>query len=182
MSDHTETAYLASGCFWCTEAVFQQIKGVIEIQSGYSGGKTPNPSYEEVCTGKTGHAETVRIRYDPSVISFKEILDVFFSTHDPTTLNRQGNDVGTQYRSAIFYVNQEQKAIAEMAIKELTEKRIFKKPIVTQIEEFRDFYPSEEYHNNYYKRNSDAPYCHYVISPKLAKLKKNEDLKMMLRN
>jgi peptide-methionine (S)-S-oxide reductase len=181
LSDQTETAYLASGCFWCTEAVFQQIKGVLEIQSGYCGGKTANPSYEEVCTGRTGHAETVRIKYDPSLISFREILEVFFSTHDPTTLNRQGNDVGTQYRSAIFYINEKQKEISENAIKEMTEEGVFKRPIVTQIEEFHDFFPSEEYHNNYYKRNSDAPYCQYVISPKLAKLKKNKELEMKLR-
>ena len=182
MSDQTETAYLASGCFWCTEAVFQEIKGVLEIQSGYCGGKIPDPSYEEVCTGRTGHAETVRVKYDPSVITYDEILDVFFSTHDPTTLNRQGNDVGTQYRSAIFYVNEKQKEIAENKIKEMTEKKVFRKPIVTQIEEFHNFYPSEEYHNNYYRRNWDAPYCQYVISPKLEKLKKNKDLEMKLRH
>lgn len=182
MSESVETAYLASGCFWCTEAVFQEINGILEIQSGYCGGKTENPSYEEVCTGKTGHAETVRIRYDPSIISFREVLDVFFSTHDPTTLNRQGNDVGTQYRSAIFYVNEDQKKIAEETIAELAEKGVFRKPIVTQVEEFHSFYPSEEYHNNYYRMNKDAPYCQYVISPKLHKLRKNRDLTMRIKH
>jgi peptide-methionine (S)-S-oxide reductase len=180
LSDRIETAYLASGCFWCTEAVFQEIKGVVEIQSGYCGGKIPDPSYEEVCTGRTGHAETVRIKFDTSIISYEDILKVFFSTHDPTTLNRQGNDVGTQYRSAIFYINDNQRETAEDTIREMTEKRVYRKPIVTKVEEFHDFYPSEEYHNNYYKRNSDAPYCQYVISPKLAKLKKNKDLEMKL--
>ena len=180
LSDQTETAYLASGCFWCTEAVFQEIKGVIEIQSGYCGGNIPNPSYEEVCTGRTGHAETVRIKFDTLVISYGEILKVFFSTHDPTTLNRQGNDVGTQYRSAIFYINEKQRETAEDTIREMTEKRVFKKQIVTQVEEFHYFYPSEEYHNNYYRRNSDTPYCQYIISPKLARLKKNKDLEMKL--
>jgi len=182
MCESVETAYLASGCFWCTEAVFQEINGVLEIQSGYCGGKTENPSYEEVCTGKTGHAETVRIRFDPSIISFREVLDVFFSTHDPTTLNRQGNDVGTQYRSAIFYVNEDQKKIAEETISELAEKGAFRKPIVTQVEEFHSFYPSEEYHNNYYRMNKDAPYCQYVISPKLHKLRKNRDLTMRIKH
>ena len=181
MSDNVETAYLASGCFWCTEAVFQEINGVLEIQSGYCGGKTVNPSYEEVCKGGTGHAETVRIKFDPSAISYSEILEVFFSTHDPTTLNRQGNDVGSQYRSAIFYINEQQKQIAERSIEEMVEKGTYRKPIVTEMEEFHSFYPSEEYHKNYYRRNRDAPYCQYVISPKLQKLRKNRELSVRIK-
>ncbi len=172
-SNKYETCVLAGGCFWCMEAIFQDINGIINVESGFSGGHVKNPTYKEVCTGNTGHAESVRITYDPSVISFSDILDIFFSMHDPTSLNRQGEDVGTQYRSEIFYMNEDQKNIAENFIKDLENKKAFDKPIVTKIEKFTAFYPAEDYHRNYYKNNSEQPYCKYVISPKLKKLKEH---------
>jgi peptide-methionine (S)-S-oxide reductase len=167
-----EVATLAGGCFWCTEAVFSQLKGVEKIEPGYSGGTLENPTYEQVSSGRTGHAETVQITYDPDVISYKEILEIFFSTHDPTTLSRQGPDVGTHYRSVIFYHNDEQKAIAEQVIKELTEEKLFDAPIVTKIEPFHKFYEAEDYHKDYFKRHPEQQYCRVVIAPKMAKLQK----------
>ncbi len=172
-SDKYETCVLAGGCFWCMEAIFQDINGIINVESGFSGGHVQNPTYKEVCTGNTGHAESVRITYDPSVISFSAILDLFFSMHDPTSLNRQGEDVGTQYRSEIFYMNEDQKHIAENFIKNLENNKTFNRPIVTKIEKFTAFYPAEDYHRNYYKNNSEQPYCKYVISPKVKKLKEH---------
>jgi peptide-methionine (S)-S-oxide reductase len=166
-----EVATLGGGCFWCTEAVFTQLKGVEKVESGYSGGKLESPTYEQVSTGTTGHAEAVQITFDPNVISYKEILEIFFSTHDPTTLNRQGPDVGTQYRSVIFYHNDQQKAIAEQVIKEITEEKVFDAPLVTQLEPFRVFYEAEDYHKNYFKRHPEQPYCSLIIAPKLAKLR-----------
>jgi len=165
-----EVATLASGCFWCTEAVFSIVKGVEKVEPGYSGGSVPNPTYEQVSTGTTGHAEAVQVTFDPTVISFKEILEIFFATHDPTTLNRQGPDVGTQYRSLIFYHNAEQKATAENLIAELNEEGIWDAPIVTQVAPFTAFYVAETYHNDYYTQHPNQPYCQQVITPKLAKL------------
>lgn len=162
---------LGGGCFWCTEAVFKELNGVLEVESGYSGGNVPYPSYEEVCTGNTGHAEVVKIAFDSAIISYRDILNVFFSIHDPTTLNRQGNDVGTQYRSVIFYTTEEQYKIAKELIDELIQKKYFKRPIVTAIEKFDSFYKAEEYHRNYFKNNSDKPYCQLVIAPKLEKFR-----------
>ena len=173
MVGRTEEAVLAGGCFWCTEAIFQEVSGVTEVDSGYSGGTVENPSYEEVCTGKTGHAEAVRIRFDPDVITFRKVLEIFFETHDPTTLNRQGHDVGTQYRSAIFFMNEEQKKIASDVIRELEESGRYRKKIVTSLEPFSNFYSSESYHKNYYRENTYAPYCTFVISPKLEKFRKS---------
>lgn len=167
-----ETAVLGGGCFWCTEAVFQEIEGVVEVDSGYSGGHKENPTYEEVCAGNTGHAEVVRIKFDPEVITYANILEVYFSMHDPTTLNRQGNDVGTQYRSVIFYTTPEQREIAERAISELEKSGEYRKPVVTAVEEFTKFYSSEGYHKNYFKNNSEASYCRLVISPKVDKFRK----------
>jgi peptide-methionine (S)-S-oxide reductase len=165
-----EKATLASGCFWCSEAVFKRLKGIKSVVSGYSGGHINNPSYNLVCSGETGHAEAVQIEFDPKIISFDKILDVFWHTHDPTTLNRQGNDVGTQYRSAIFYHNQAQKEIAEKSKRRLEEEGAYKNPIVTEISLFRSFFPAEDYHKDYYDNNQDAPYCSYVIDPKVQKL------------
>ena len=165
-----EITTLANGCFWCTEAIFSRVKGIKSIIPGYSGGSTSNPSYEQVCTGITGHAEAIRIEYDPKIISFEKILDIFWHTHDPTTLNRQGNDVGTQYRSAIFYHDENQKNIAEKSKKELEKEGFFKNPIVTEIIPFSNFYPAEDYHKEYYENNRNAPYCSFVIDPKIQKL------------
>lgn len=167
-----EVATLASGCFWCTEAVYQEIKGVVRIEPGYSGGSMLNPTYEQVSTGTTGHAEAVQIMFDSKVISFREILEIFFAIHDPTTPNRQGADVGHQYRSAIFYHNDEQKAIAEEIIEELTLEKIFDSPIVTEVKPFKTFYKAEDYHKDYFKKHPRQPYCRVVISPKIAKLRK----------
>lgn len=176
MSDKLEIATLANGCFWCTEAIFQRLNGVEKLTSGYSGGKVKNPSYREVTTGETGHAEAIQIQFNPSVITFQEILDVFFSTHDPTTLNRQGYDVGTQYRSAIFYHSEEQKETAEKFIKALTEAKVFDKKIVTEVTAFDYFYEAEDYHQNYYNNNKTQGYCVAVINPKLEKfIKKYKD-------
>jgi peptide-methionine (S)-S-oxide reductase len=168
-----EVATLAGGCFWCLEAVFDQLNGVENVESGYAGGHVLNPTYRMVCTGETGHAEVVQITFDPSVISFKEILQVFFTIHDPTTLNRQGADVGTQYRSAIFYHTPEQKDVAEEVIAEMVAAEVWDDPIVTEITRITDFYPAEEYHRDYYLRNPNQPYCQVVIAPKVAKLRKH---------
>lgn len=168
----TDTATFGTGCFWCTEAVFQELKGVIKVTSGYSGGRVANPSYEEVCTGTTGHAECLQIIYDPAVITFDELLEVFWESHDPTTLNRQGNDIGTQYRSAIFYHDAEQKEKAEHYKAELTKSGAYDKPIVTEITAFTKFYPAEDYHQNYYNTHGSQPYCYLVIKPKVEKFEK----------
>jgi peptide-methionine (S)-S-oxide reductase len=168
-----ETATLAGGCFWCLEAVFDELKGVASVESGYMGGQTVNPSYKEVCTGLTGHAEAVQVRFDPSVVSFQTLLEVFFTIHDPTTLNRQGADVGTQYRSAIFYHSPEQKAIAEETIAELDAAKIWPAPIVTEVVEAQPFYVAEDYHQEYYQNNSEAPYCQVIIAPKVAKFRQH---------
>jgi peptide-methionine (S)-S-oxide reductase len=170
MKDDSEIATLANGCFWCSEAIFRRIKGVKSVVPGYSGGIVKNPSYEQICTGKTGHAEAIQIEFDPKVISFEKILDVFWHTHDPTTLNRQGNDVGTQYRSAIFYHSPKQKEIAEKSRRELEKEAVYKDPIVTEITPFTNFYIAEDYHKNYYETHQDAPYCNYIINPKVRKL------------
>jgi peptide-methionine (S)-S-oxide reductase len=164
-------ATLAGGCFWCLEAVFDELEGVDTVVSGYSGGSAPDPSYREVCSGRTGHAEAVQITYDPEVITFRNLLEIFFTIHDPTTLNRQGADVGSQYRSAIFYHNQEQRQTAEELITELNAQGIWRSPIVTQVEPFTTFYAAEDYHQNYYVRNRNQPYCRVVIDPKVAKLR-----------
>lgn len=166
-----EVATLGGGCFWCTDAVFSQLKGVEKIEPGYSGGERENPTYEEVSAGTTGHAEVAQITFDPKVISFKEILQIFFSTHDPTTLNRQGPDIGSQYRSVIFYHNNQQKEIAEQVIKELSEEKIFDAPIVTQVVPLETVYKAEDYHKEYFKRHPEQPYCRVVIAPKVAKLR-----------
>lgn len=165
-------ATLGSGCFWCTEAVFQRLKGVKEVKVGYTGGNTKKPTYKEVCSGMTGHAEVARISYDPDVISFEELLEVFWKTHDPTTLNRQGNDVGTQYRSAIFYHDEEQKNIAKKYIKQLNETNTWPNPIVTEVVPLTEFYEAEDYHDNYFNDNQSQPYCSFVIAPKIAKFEK----------
>jgi len=170
---HRETATLGGGCFWCLEAVYDQVRGVEDVVSGYSGGFVLNPTYRQVCDGKTGHAEVVRVEFDPTVITFREILEIFFAIHDPTTLNRQGADVGTQYRSAIFYHTPEQKATAQAVIAELNAARVFDKPIVTEVTGVTKFYPAEDYHQEYYVNNTNQPYCRVVISPKVAKLRKN---------
>ena len=174
MKDKTEseleTATLANGCFWCSEAIFKRLKGVKSVLPGYSGGVVENPSYDQVCTGKTGHAESIEIQFDPKIISFEKILDIFWHTHDPTTLNRQGNDVGTQYRSAIFYHDEKQKEIAEKSRKELEKRGVYKNPIVTKITPFKQFYVAEDYHKNYYDNHQDVPYCIFVIDPKISKL------------
>ena len=174
MTDATkEIATLAGGCFWCLEAVFDELKGVVSVESGYMGGKITNPTYEQVCSGNTGHAEVVRLTFDPSVVSFKEILEVFFVIHDPTTLNRQGNDAGTQYRSAIFYHSAEQKSAAEQVIANLNSARIYDDPVVTEVVAASPFYVAEDYHQEYFQRNSAQPYCAYVVRPKVAKFRKD---------
>jgi peptide-methionine (S)-S-oxide reductase len=167
-----DTATFANGCFWCTEAIFQQLKGVDTVISGYSGGHVENPTYEQVCNKKTGHAEALRIVFDPKVISFDELLEIFWSTHDPTTLNQQGNDVGPQYRSVVFYHNDFQKDRAEHFKAELEKAKAFDKPIVTAVEPFTNFYAAEDYHQNYFKTNGNQPYCHFVIRPKVEKFEK----------
>lgn len=167
-----ETATLAGGCFWCLEAVYDQLKGVKDVVSGYAGGSVRNPSYREVCTGRTGHAEVIQIQFDPQEISFRQILEVFFTIHDPTTLNRQGADVGTQYRSAIFYHSPEQKETAEAVIRELEAAQLWPDPIVTEVTAFDQFYPAEDYHQEYFARNPEQGYCRVVIAPKVAKFRK----------
>ncbi len=168
-----DTATLGSGCFWCTEAIFQRVKGVMSVESGYSGGDTENPTYKDICTGTTNHAECLNIQFDPSVISFEDLLKVFWETHDPTTLNRQGNDVGTQYRSIIFYHDENQKEISEFYKEKLNKSSTFKTPVITLIEPFTKFYPAENYHRDYFNQNGSAPYCQFVIRPKLEKFMKH---------
>ncbi len=170
--DGLETATFGAGCFWCVEAVFQQLEGVKTVVSGYTGGKVENPTYQQVSAGTSGHAEVIQLTYDPKVVTFPELLEVFWQTHDPTTLNRQGADVGTQYRSAVFYHTPEQKTLAEKYKQELDAAGAFNSPIVTEIVPVGKFYKAEEYHQNYYNLNSSQPYCSYVITPKLEKLKK----------
>ena len=166
-----EIATLAGGCFWCLEAVFNDLRGVEKVESGYAGGLVPNPTYRQVCTGTTGHAEVVQVTFDPDVVSFKELLEVFFTIHDPTTLNRQGADMGTQYRSAIFYHTPEQKMIAEEVIAELSAAKIWDDPIVTEVAPLTLFYPAEDYHQRYYEQNTEQPYCRAVIAPKVSKFR-----------
>ena len=167
-----EVATLAGGCFWCLEAVYDQLRGVTDVVSGYAGGRVRNPSYQDVCAGTTGHAEVVQVTFDPAEVSFREILQVFFTVHDPTTLNRQGADVGTQYRSAIFYHSPEQKTTAELVIREIDAAKIWPAPIVTQVTPFETFYPAEDYHQEYFARNPTQGYCSFVIAPKVAKFRK----------
>jgi peptide-methionine (S)-S-oxide reductase len=168
-----ETATLAGGCFWCLEAVFDELKGVESVESGYSGGHTQQPNYRDVCTGATGHAEVVQVRFDPSLLSYLDLLNVFFAIHDPTTVNRQGADSGTQYRSAIFYHDPGQRQIAEQLIRELNEQRIWDKPIVTEMAQFEMFHLAEDYHQEYFARNPFQPYCMAVVAPKVAKFRKH---------
>ncbi len=168
-----EVATLAGGCFWCLEAVYDQLKGVESVESGYAGGQTPNPTYQQICTGRTGHAEVTQITYDPQVVSFNDLLDVFFTIHDPTTLNRQGNDVGTQYRSAVFYHSPEQKTAAEQKIKELNNAHVWRDPIVTEVTPLDKFYVAEDYHQEYFENNPYQPYCQVVVAPKVAKFRKH---------
>ena len=169
---NSEVATLAGGCFWCLEAAFQDLRGVQQVVSGYAGGHVPHPSYKQVCTGTTGHAEVVQITFDPAVVSFADLLHVFFTIHDPTTLNRQGEDVGTQYRSAIFYHTPEQTATAERVIRELQAEHVWDAPVVTELAPLTAFYPAEEYHRDYYRRNPNQGYCRAVIAPKVAKIRK----------
>jgi len=172
MQQRNEIATIGGGCFWCLEAIFKELRGVKKVVSGYSGGIVPNPSYQEVCTGVTGHAEVVQITFDPLIISFNELLEVFFTIHDPTTLNRQGADVGTQYRSMIFYHNPEQKEIAKEVMAKIEKAKIWDAPLVTEITDFKSFYPAEKYHQEYFLHNPDQPYCRVVIEPKVAKFRK----------
>ena len=168
----TDTATFGTGCFWCTEAIFQQVEGVIKVTSGYSGGSVENPTYKDVCTGTTGHAECLNVLYDPAKVTFDDLLEIFWQVHDPTTLNRQGNDVGTQYRSAIFYHNDEQKAKAEKYKVELDKSGAWDNPVVTTLEPFTKFYAAEDYHQNYYNDNKEQGYCQFVIRPKVEKFQK----------
>ncbi|MGI6209236.1 MAG: peptide-methionine (S)-S-oxide reductase MsrA [Anaerolineae bacterium] len=168
----SEKATLGGGCFWCLEAVYELLRGVESVEPGYSGGGTPAPTYEQVCTGGTGHAEVVQITYDPDVISYQDLLDVFFSIHDPTTLNRQGADVGTQYRSVIFYHSPEQEKVARETIQRLTREQVWDAPIVTKVQPFEVFYPAEDYHREYFRRNPEQGYCRAVVAPKVAKFRK----------
>lgn len=172
MAEERETATLGGGCFWCLEAVYLEVRGVEKVVSGYAGGSVPRPTYQQICTGTTGHAEVVQLTYDPNVISFRKILEVFFTIHDPTTLNRQGADVGTQYRSAVFYHTPEQKEVAERLVRELTEAGAYDAPIVTEIAPLEEFYPAEDYHQDYFRRNSNQPYCQAVVAPKVAKFRR----------
>jgi peptide-methionine (S)-S-oxide reductase len=167
-----QVATFGSGCFWCTEAIFERLNGVVKVESGYAGGTVKNPTYEEVCSGTTGHAEVTQITYDPKIITYDELLEVFWKTHDPTTLNRQGNDVGTQYRSVIFYHNEEQKELAENYKKELDKSGAWDNPIVTEISPVTNFYPAEGYHQDYYENNPNQGYCAFVIAPKVEKFEK----------
>ena len=173
MNTNLQTATLAGGCFWCLEAVYDEIKGVHSVESGYAGGHTDNPTYREVCNGDTGHAEVVQVHFDPNVVSYRDLLNVFFAIHDPTTLNRQGADVGTQYRSAVFYHDEEQKKIAEELIKDLNVQQIWDRPIVTQVEKLDRFYVAEDYHQEYFARNPYQPYCMAVVAPKVSKFRKH---------
>ncbi len=173
MGNNLTVATLAGGCFWCLEAVFDELKGVVSVESGYSGGHVPDPSYAQVCEDNTGHAEAIRVTFDPQVISYHDLLTVFFSIHDPTTLNRQGNDVGTQYRSAIFYHDEGQKKVAEEVIEEIEQAHIWEHPIVTEVVPFDKFYLAEDYHQEYFAHNSSQPYCQFIIAPKVAKFRKH---------
>lgn len=173
MSQNLETATLGGGCFWCLEAVYDELRGVTDVVSGYSGGHVENPTYEEVCGKKTGHAEVVQITFDPSVVSYRELLEVFFTIHDPTTPNRQGNDVGPQYRSVIFYHSPEQKATALQVIREFEQAKVWDNPIVTEVTPLEEFYPAEDYHQEYFKKNPYQPYCSFVVAPKVAKFRKH---------
>jgi peptide-methionine (S)-S-oxide reductase len=173
MNTNLQTATLAGGCFWCLEAVFDEVKGVEGVESGYAGGKVDNPSYREVCNGTTGHAEVVQVHFDPNIVSYRDLLNVFFAIHDPTTMNRQGNDIGTQYRSAIFYHDDEQKMTAEELIKSLNAQKIWDKPIVTEVAPFDKFYMAEDYHQEYFARNPYQPYCMAVVAPKVSKFRKH---------
>jgi peptide-methionine (S)-S-oxide reductase len=175
-----EIATFGGGCFWCTEAVFSELQGVEKVESGYAGGSTLDPTYEQVCSGKTGHAEVVQITFNPRVISYKELLEIFFTIHDPTTLNRQGADVGTQYRSIILYHNDEQKVVAEQVIREIDSAQIWKRPIVTQVRPLDVFYRAEDYHQHYFKQNPKQSYCQFVISPKVAKLRQQHLAKLKI--
>jgi peptide-methionine (S)-S-oxide reductase len=179
MEERTETATLAGGCFWCLEAAFERLQGVASVIPGYTGGQAAHPSYREVCNGTTGHTEAVQITFEPGIISFREMLEVFFSIHDPTTLNSQGADVGTQYRSAIFYHNPEQKAEAEQMIGELTASGVWARPMVTEVKPLAEFYPAEEYHHQYFRQNPEQGYCQVVIAPKLAKFRQKFAAKLM---
>jgi peptide-methionine (S)-S-oxide reductase len=173
MSNQFETATLAGGCFWCLEAVFDEAKGVLSVESGYSNGHVSNPTYRAVCGGDTGHAEVIQIKFDPTIISFRDLLNVFFAIHDPTTLNRQGGDIGTQYRSGIYYHTPEQKEIAEALISELNAQKIWNNPIVTEVKAVNNFYIAEDYHQEYFVRNQNQPYCQAVVAPKVAKFRKH---------
>jgi len=175
----TELATLGGGCFWCLEAVFQDLKGVLQVESGYAGGSPPNPTYEQVCSGRTGHAEVVQVTFDPAVISYQEILEVFFVIHDPTTLNRQGADTGTQYRSVIFTHTPDQQATAHRVIKELESAQLWNGTIVTEVTPLKEFFPAETYHQNYYRNNPQQPYCLAVIAPKVAKLRRHHLAKLL---
>jgi len=170
--NNLQTATLAGGCFWCLEAVFDEVKGVEGVESGYAGGRSVNPTYREVCNGDTGHAEVVQVHFEPTVVSYRDLLNVFFAIHDPTTLNRQGNDIGTQYRSAIFYHNDDQKMIAETLIEELNAQKIWDKPIVTEVAPLDKFFMAEDYHQEYFANNPFQPYCMAVVAPKVAKFRK----------
>lgn len=171
-SSNLQLATFGSGCFWCTEAVFQRVAGVEKVESGYAGGKVKNPTYKEICSGLTGHAEVIRLTYDPNKVSFEALLEIFWKTHDPTTLNRQGNDIGTQYRSVIFFHNEEQRRLAEAYRLKLDESGVFDRPVVTEISPATTFYVAENYHQDYYNLNGNAPYCAFIIQPKVEKLKK----------
>jgi len=175
-----EVATLGGGCFWCIEAVFDELKGVERVESGYSGGTLPNPTYEQVCSGRTGHAEVLQVRFDPQALTFRELLEVFFRVHDPTTLNRQGADVGPQYRSAIFYHSPEQKAVAEQVIKEIEAANTWDRPIVTEVVPLKAFYKAEDYHQEYFRLHGEQPYCSYVIAPKMSKFRKEYREKLKL--
>ncbi len=173
MNTNLQTATLAGGCFWCLEAVYDEIKGVHLVESGYAGGQMDNPTYRDVCNGNTGHAEVVQIQFDPNVVSYRDLLNVFFTIHDPTTLNRQGADVGTQYRSAIFYDDDEQQKISEEVIKDLTAQKLWDRPIVTEVTKLDKFYMAEDYHQEYFARNPYQPYCQVVVAPKVSKFRKH---------
>ena len=172
MTQNLQVATLGGGCFWCLEAVYLDLRGVVSVVSGYAGGQLPDPTYKEVCTGSTGHAEVVQISFDPQIITFRDLLNVFFTIHDPTTLNRQGADIGSQYRSVVFYHDQDQKQQAEQAINEFSEAGLWKDPIVTEVTQMGEFYPAEDYHQDYYANNMSQPYCAAVIAPKLSKFRK----------
>ncbi len=176
-----DTATFGAGCFWCVEAIFQKLDGVVSVSSGYSGGHTKNPSYEDVCSGETGHAEVCQIAYDPKKISYDELLEAFWMSHDPTTMNQQGADVGTQYRSAIFYHNEKQKELAEAYKKKLNDEHAFDNPVITEISPFKEFYKAENYHQNYFNENSNKPYCMLVIRPKLEKFEKVFNAKVKIK-